>query len=310
MDFNKLSKQEFEVKADKEFSKLTNIHYFQLLSPARSSQADGLGANTEASAAGPRTSVGLKKSISLGGLTPPLPSISLPLLTNCLLLVKEDYGGGSEGDPLDGGGTHPHPVLQRAVGIPGDHHGHPGGKQGQTLNLLVLVIHAKLGLAQIRFTLVLSGQHLDHGLEQDAVVGSDVGNATDMRAKSMDTGGGDLEGPPGLVTEEVLADDSAESTPETKEDEMKSREPLFKREIHLGDLIDGSFKTEPKSKEKGESHAQYPSDIVIKPVNLEYDPLSVSPCEESRHPHILEIGPGALKPESTKFLISPWPPSG
>ena len=86
---------------------------------------------------------------------------------------------------------------------------------------------------------------------------------------------------------------------------MKSWEPLFKCGVHPKELLDGSFKTEPKSREKGESHAQDLSDTVIKPVNLEYDPMSVSPCEESRHPHILEIGPDALKPESTKFLISP-----
>ena len=121
----------------------------------------------------------------------------------------------------------------------------------------------------------------------------------------MNTRSGHLEGSPGLVAEEVLADNPAKGPAKTKEYEMKSWEPLFKSWIHRMKWYGGSIKTEPKSRGKEESHAQYPSDTVIKPVKLEYDPMSVSPCEESRHPHILEIGPCALKPESTKFLISP-----
>ena len=216
MDPYKLSKQEFEVNTVMEYYyDETNIHYFQLMSPALASQADGLGANTEAS---PRTSVGLKKSISLGGLTPPLPSLSLPSLTYCLLLVKEEHGGLSEGDVPDGGG--PHPVLGR-------HHNPPGGKQGQTLYLLILVEQAELSLGTIRLGLVTLGQDLDNGLEQDRVVGGGVGNSANMRAKTMNTCSGHLEGSPGLVTEEVLADNPAKGPAKTKEDEMKSWEPLF-----------------------------------------------------------------------------------
>ena len=300
---DKLSKQKLEVKSEMEKTLDINRHFFQLLSPALASQADGLGANTEASAAGPRKSVGLKKSKCLGGPVSPLPSLSLPSLTCSLLLAEEKYRDIAKCDPPGGGG--PHPVLERAGSILVDHRSPPGGKQGQTLNLLILVKQAELGIGPVRLDLVLLVQDPDHVLEQVSVVGSDVGDTADMRAEGMNTRGGYLERPPCLVTEEVLADNPSECPPETKEDKMKSWEPLFKCGVHPKELLDGSFKTEPKSKEKGESHAQDLSDTVIKPVNLEYDPMSVSPCEESRHPHILEIGPDALKPESTKFLISP-----
>ena len=65
---------------------------------------------------------------------------------------------------------------------------------------------AELGLDPVGLDLVLLVQDPDHGLEQVPVVGSDVGDAADMRAEGMNTRGGYLERPPSPVTKEVLAD--------------------------------------------------------------------------------------------------------
>ena len=150
---HKLSKQKLEVKSEMEKTLDINRHFFQLLSPALASQADGLGANTEASAAGPRKSVGLKKSKCLGGPVSPLPSLSLPSLTCSLLLAEEKYRDIAKCDPPGGDG--PHPVLERAGSILVDHRSPPGGKQGQTLNLLILAKQAELGLGPVGLDLVL-----------------------------------------------------------------------------------------------------------------------------------------------------------